>query len=152
MFPCEECSKVLSCQKNLTNHMTIHTENDLQACHICGKLFNMKSNMHQHVKKVHKINDLSQISASEDNSSARKRSADQNEFQSSTTKKRQIDQDEIKCQFCHEIFSSKSVLKAHKQTEHDGTFHPCRYCSFTTKFRSNLVSHIKNRHPESLVD
>ena len=64
MFPCGECSKVLWYQKNLTNHRGIHTEKILQACYICGKLFNMKSNMHQHVKKAHKINDLSQTSSS----------------------------------------------------------------------------------------
>ena len=34
MFPCGECSKVLSCQKNLTNHMSIHTKKNLQACHM----------------------------------------------------------------------------------------------------------------------
>ena len=42
--------------------MTIHTGNNLQA-HICGKIFHMRSNMHQHVKKVHNIKDLSQISS-----------------------------------------------------------------------------------------
>ena len=39
MLLCEECDKVLPCQKNFTNHMTIHTEKNLQACHICGKFF-----------------------------------------------------------------------------------------------------------------
>ena len=64
MLLCGECSKVLPYQKNLTNHMGIYTEKIFQACYICGKLFNMKSNMHQHVKKAHKINDLSQTSSS----------------------------------------------------------------------------------------
>ena len=45
MFLREECSKVLRCQKNLTNHMTIHTGNHLQACHTCGRIFHMRSNM-----------------------------------------------------------------------------------------------------------
>ena len=55
MVPCGECSRVLSYQKNLTNHMGIHTEKILQACYICGKIFNMKSNMSQHAKKAHEI-------------------------------------------------------------------------------------------------
>ena len=55
MVPCGECIRVLSHQKNLTNHMGIHTEEILQTCYICGKIFNMKSNMSQHAKKAHEI-------------------------------------------------------------------------------------------------
>ena len=51
-YTCTMCGISLSCQRNLTTHMIIHTKPSIP-CDQCGKLFKRKYAVKSHIKKFH---------------------------------------------------------------------------------------------------
>lgn len=56
------------------------------------------------------------------------------------------------CQVCDRKFASKSALKDHFQSLHNGTFYHCDYCDKTTNFMQNMRRHIKTNHADKPME
>ncbi|XP_035716126.1 zinc finger protein 271 isoform X2 [Folsomia candida] len=52
-FSCDTCGKTYRHEKNLKEHLPMHTGKDLE-CPICSKVFNRKQNVRLHLRRVHR--------------------------------------------------------------------------------------------------
>ena len=50
------------------------------------------------------------------------------------------------CRTCNKNFTTKTNLKAHMLSIHNGVKHECRYCPYKSGFKQNLRKHIQNKH------
>ena len=54
--------------------------------------------------------------------------------------------EDIECKICQKIFSSKSALRAHQITVHEGVRHQCELCEKSFTQLQSLQSHVQSFH------
>ena len=50
------------------------------------------------------------------------------------------------CDECNAVFKSRSALRLHIQSKHEGVIYRCDKCDFKTTLQGNLARHKKGRH------
>ena len=54
---------------------------------------------------------------------------------------------DLKCEKCGKMFASKSKRNVHIKAVHQGYTYQCPICNLKQKYKSNVIRHIKLRHP-----
>ena len=56
------------------------------------------------------------------------------------------DEKNFMCDLCDYAASTKTVLKFHRESKHEGIRHPCNKCDFSGVDKSSLRRHMKRKH------
>ena len=129
---CDSCGKVFNNKKNLSDHIfNTHTLKD-STCDICGKSFKSRKALLSH-RDVHKTFECESCGKC---------------FKSSTYYKHRKSCQVYKCELCDFETTSKKDFCKHKKV-HESNLKHCLFCTYTTQDSSNLKKHILNVHSDS---
>ena len=112
-FGCTYCGKVFNVKSNLHRHEKLHEDNLSVECNICLKTFKNQNVLYQHVRRVH---------GSSKNSS------------------------EFGCTHCGKVFNVKANLHRHEKLHEESSMPKCAICCKTLKNQTVLYQHVRRVH------
>lgn len=131
---CDICGVSFGSERNLKNHLRIHSNEGKLSCQFCGKTFNQSSNLNIHLRKhtgetPYKCFtcDQSFTTSSKLKTHARKHTGDL----------------PFTCEVCGRMFGESHLLKMHMRVHSDQKQYKCSHCSKTFTHGSTLRAHVR---------
>ena len=174
---CEHCEKVLSSKANLRRHRKSVHEGVLHQCDHCDFKSTDKSYLKKHMSKSHfqssitknnynktinfQIPEVNTLLGINDQAKFKRDIEQQNSKQKDTILEehqddiieceRTIDEEEgNKCEHCEKVLSSRTNLRRHQESVHEGVLHQCEHCDFKSTDKSYLKKHTTKSHNNSI--
>ena len=151
---CEHCNKEFATKTSYIDHVESVHQGAVFICDICSKTFTTRTGLHKHNKVIHEGKRKTYNCETCGKDYANK------EYlilhQSKCIKKEATDplntepeshkKDQFQCEQCPKICSSKTHLKHHVRTVHEGFSLQCLQCPKTFGTKSALFKHVRTIH------
>ncbi|TRY80205.1 hypothetical protein DNTS_017764 [Danionella cerebrum] len=140
-YQCPICELVASDSKDLEHHMIQHFKPRLYSCKQCSERFHYKSQLRNHEREGHGIDDItSTVRCTTDSPPIM-------EEMVKMTNKGTVGEEVFKCDVCDYTSSTYVGVRNHRRIHSSDKPYRCCSCDFATTNMNSLKSHMK-RHPQ----
>ncbi|KAL0808634.1 hypothetical protein ABMA28_013072 [Loxostege sticticalis] len=143
-FMCDHCGAGFASKARLIGHRIYHDSGLTYPCEECPKVFKNLASKSKHVNKMHK--NKTQIFKCPFCEETFKSHYRREKHQQSVHGKQKKKYD-VKCKFCHKLFSDIAACKQHENLSHLlAQQYTCDICGFKTIYKDTMRHHIMYTH------